>query len=49
MIGVVVLVVAGMLALAGRAQLRKAAPPGPEYAAQSVRDDVAAAREAVRR
>lgn len=48
-IGVVILLVAGGLALAGRAQLKKAVPPAPEHATQSVKDDVAAVREAVRR
>src|SRR6478752_3909371 len=48
-VGVVVLVVAGVLALAGRAQLRRAAPAAPEHTVESVRDDVATVREAVRR
>lgn len=48
-VGVVVLIVAGVLALAGRSQLRRAVPPAPEHAVQSVRDDVTAVREAVRR
>jgi hypothetical protein len=48
-VGVVVLVIAGVLALAGRAQLRRAAPAAPEHTVESVRDDVATVREAVRR
>jgi uncharacterized membrane protein YqjE len=48
-VGVVVLLVAGVLAMLGRSQLRQAAPPTPEHTAQSVRDDVATVREAVRR
>ena len=48
-IGVVALLVAGALALAGRSQLRRATPPAPEHTVQSVRDDVSAVREAVRR
>ncbi len=48
-VGVVVLVVAGALALAGRSQLRRAVPPAPEHAMQSVRDDVTTVRAAVRR
>lgn len=48
-VGVVVLVVAGILALAGRSQLRRATPPAPEHTVQSVRDDVTTVREAVRR
>jgi uncharacterized membrane protein YqjE len=48
-IGVVVLIVAGVLALAGRSQLKRATPPAPEHTVQSVRDDVTTVREAVRR
>ncbi len=48
-VGVVVLAVGGVLALAGRSQLRRSAPPAPEHAVQSVRDDVTTVREAVRR
>src|SRR5690242_6826152 len=48
-VGVVVLAVGGGLALADRSQLRRATPPAPEHAVQSVRDDVTAVREAVRR
>lgn len=48
-VGVVVLAVAGALALAGRAQLRRGTPPTPEHTVESVRDDIAAVRTAVRR
>ena len=48
-IGVVVLVVAGGLALAGRSQLRQGTPPTPEHAVESVRDDVETVKQAVRR
>ncbi len=48
-VGVVVLVLAGVLALAGRSQLRRAAPAAPKHTVESVRDDVATVREAVRR
>ncbi|MBV9921665.1 MAG: phage holin family protein [Pseudonocardia sp.] len=48
-IGIVVLVVAGIVALIGRSRLRRATPPVPENAVQSVREDVAAVREAARR
>lgn len=42
-------VVAGVLALAGRAGLRKAAPPLPETALDGVQEDVATVKQAVRR
>jgi uncharacterized membrane protein YqjE len=48
-VGVVVLVVAGALALAGRSQLRQGTPPTPEHTVESVRDDVATVKKAVRR
>jgi uncharacterized membrane protein YqjE len=48
-VGVVVLVVAGGLTLAGRSQLRKGTPPTPEHTVESVRDDVATVKKAVRR
>ena len=48
-VGVVVLAVAGALALAGRAQMRRATPPTPEHTVESVRDDVTTVRKAVRR
>jgi uncharacterized membrane protein YqjE len=39
-IGVVLLLVAGVLALAGRSQLKQAAPPVPEQAVHGVQEDV---------
>jgi Putative Actinobacterial Holin-X, holin superfamily III len=48
-VGVVLLLVAGALALVGRSRLRKAAPPVPEQAVQGVQNDVAAVRNAVHR
>ncbi len=48
-VGVVLLAVAGALALAGRAQLRKAVPPLPERAVDGVAADVAAVREGLHR
>ena len=48
-VGVVLLVVAGVLALAGRGRLRQATPPVPEQAVQGVQDDVSAVRNAVHR
>jgi putative superfamily III holin-X len=48
-IGVVVLLVAGALALAGRSQLRRSSPPVPKHAVEGVREDVAAVREAMQR
>ena len=40
LVGVVLLIVAGVLALAGRAQVRQAAPPVPTEAVHGVRADV---------
>jgi hypothetical protein len=48
-VGVLLLVVAGVLALAGRAQLRRAVPPVPEQAVEGVARDVDTVKEAVRR
>jgi hypothetical protein len=48
-VGVVLLLVAGVLALAGRARLQKAAPPVPEQAVRGVQSDVSAVRNAVHR
>ena len=48
-VGVVLLLVAGVLALAGRSQLQRATPPVPEQAVQGVQDDVAAVKGAVHR
>lgn len=48
-VGVVLLIVAGMLALAGRSRLRTATPPVPEQAVRGVQDDVSTLRNAVHR
>ena len=48
-IGVVLLLVAGILALVGRGRLRRATPPVPEQAVQGVQSDVDAVRNAVHR
>ena len=40
-VGVVLLLVAGVLALVGRGRLRQAAPPVPEQAVRGVQEDVA--------
>ncbi len=42
---VAMLLVTAILALAGRAQLKKSAPPKPELAIENLREDVAAVRE----
>ena len=48
-VGVVLLLVAGVLALAGRNQLRHATPPLPEQAVHGVQEDVATVKGAVHR
>lgn len=48
-IGVVLLLVAGILAFVGRGRLRRATPPVPEQAVQGVQSDVDAVRNAVHR
>ena len=48
-VGVVLLLVAGVLALVGRGRLRGAAPPVPEQAVRGVQSDVSAVRNAVHR
>jgi MFS family permease len=48
-VGVVLLLVAGVLALIGRSRLREATPPVPEQAVRGVQDDVAAVKNAVHR
>ena len=48
-VGVVLLLVAGVLALVGRSRLREATPPVPEQAVRGVQDDVAALKNAVHR
>jgi membrane protein len=45
----VVLIVAGLLGLSGRSRLRRATPVTPHAAAQSIRDDVAVVRKAIKR
>jgi hypothetical protein len=44
-VGGLLLIVAGILALAGRSSLRKATPPMPEEAAESIKADVQVIRE----
>ncbi|GAA1230498.1 phage holin family protein [Pseudonocardia alaniniphila] len=48
-IGVVLLIVAGVLALVGRKELRQAAPPVPKDVVDNVQQDVQAVRQAVQR
>jgi hypothetical protein len=48
-VGVVLLVVAGVLALVGRSRLRTATPAMPEQAVRGVQEDVSAVRNAVHR
>jgi uncharacterized membrane protein YqjE len=48
-VGVVLLIVAGVLALTGRSRLRKATPPVPEQAVKGVQHDVSTLRNAVHR
>lgn len=48
-VGVLLLIVAGVLVLLGRSQLRKVTSAVPEHAAQSIKDDVTAVREAAHR
>src|SRR3954462_1188688 len=48
-IGVVLLIVAGVLALVGRKELRQAAPPVPKDVVDSVQQDVQTVRQAVQR
>lgn len=48
-VGAVLLIVAGTLALLGRNNLRRAVPPMPERAVESVQRDVAAVKEAAHR
>jgi uncharacterized membrane protein YqjE len=48
-VGAVLLVVAGIVALMGRAKLRQGTPPVPEEAVQSVKTDVEEIRERARR
>jgi uncharacterized membrane protein YqjE len=48
-VGVVLLAIAGILALLGRRQVEQATPPKPERAMESVQDDVEHVKERVRR
>jgi hypothetical protein len=48
-VGVVLLFVAGVLALVGRRRLREATPPVPEQAVRGVQDDLATVKNAVHR
>jgi uncharacterized membrane protein YqjE len=48
-VAVVLLVVAGVLALLARAQVRRAVPPVPEEAMRSTREDVRTVTESARR
>jgi uncharacterized membrane protein YqjE len=48
-VGVVLLVTAGLLALLGRRQVEQATPPKPERAMESVQHDVEHVKERVRR
>lgn len=47
-VGVVLLAIGGLLALAGRERLRTAPKPVPERALQGIKEDVRVAREGVR-
>jgi type IV secretory pathway TrbD component len=46
-VGVALLVVAGILALIGRSRVKQVAPPVPERALRSVRDDIDAVQQGV--
>ena len=48
-VGAALLVVAGLVAMAGKARLKKATPPVPEETVSSVKADVEEIREAARR
>jgi Flp pilus assembly protein TadB len=48
-IGAALLVVAAILAMAGRSRLRKATPPMPQEAAEGLKSDVEVVRERARR
>jgi membrane protein len=48
-VGAVLLIIAGVLALVGRSQARQAVPPLPEQAVDSTRQDVQAVKESARR
>jgi len=46
-VGAALLLVAGLMALVGRGQVRKASPPVPEAAVKGVREDIEAVSAAV--
>lgn len=48
-VGVVLLAVAGVLALLGRKQVQAATPPAPERAVETVKDDVDVVKQKARR
>ena len=48
-VGVVLLAVAGILALLGKSQVEQATPPKPERAMESVQDDIEHVKERARR
>ena len=48
-VGVALLIVGGVLALAGRSQLKRATPPMPEHAVESLQRDVEIVKSAVHR
>jgi membrane protein len=49
LVGVVVLLVAGVMALVGKKQVNNAAPPVPERTVQNVKADIQAAKEGMHR
>jgi uncharacterized membrane protein YqjE len=48
-VAIVIFIVAGVLGLLGRSQIKRATPPVPENAVESVKRDVAAVSERIRR
>jgi uncharacterized membrane protein YqjE len=48
-VAIVIFIVAGVLGLLGRSQIKRATPPMPENAVESVKRDVAALSERIRR
>jgi hypothetical protein len=48
-VAAILLLIAGVLALVGRSQVRRAVPPVPELALDSTKQDVQAVKESVRR
>ncbi len=48
-VGVALLVIAGLLALIGRSQIQQGTPPVPEQAMRGIKQDVEAVKEGVRR